>query len=130
MLVPSSSFQIRPLNGEIDDKVLLSQLNDEELSLVLSNMQADPFIKRKTMDILSFKGSLNTIRNEGYAVSSGELIMGFMCACAPIKNYLLPAVLIVVGPDVRMKAKIKDIINEIVNAAATISNNLQKYQGI
>jgi DNA-binding IclR family transcriptional regulator len=93
-------------------------------------MQADPFIMRKTLDFQSLKANLNTIRNEGYAVSSDELIMGFMCACAPIKNYLLPSVLIVVGPDVRMKTKIKDIIHEIVGAAATISNNLQKYQGI
>jgi IclR family transcriptional regulator, KDG regulon repressor len=128
LMIPSPSFQVRSLSGEVDDKALLTQLTDEEVSSIYGNMQTGPLIKRKYVDIQSLRTSLNAIRTQGYAVSSNELIMGFTCICAPVKNYLLPVVLLVTGPETRMKTKLGDMTQDVVNAAACISANLLRCQ--
>jgi IclR family KDG regulon transcriptional repressor len=128
LIVVGDSLRNRPVNIGVDGRVLLSQLSDEELSLVLGYMQLEPVTKRESIDIDDLMAEINLIRQQGYATSSNELIMGVTCICAPIKNYILPAVLIIVGPEIRMKPKIKDLTKDLLVSSARISKSISVYQ--
>jgi DNA-binding IclR family transcriptional regulator len=128
LVVIGDSLRVRPINIGVDGMVLLSQLRDEELWVVFGNMQLEPVTKRENIDTEDIMPKIKLIRQQGYALISNELIMGVTCICAPIKNYLLPAVLILVGPEIRMKPKIKNLTKELLICAARVSENVSEFQ--
>jgi DNA-binding IclR family transcriptional regulator len=105
-------------------KVLLSQLPDEEMKEVLNTVDLPKVTEKSVTDKRKLMAQLNDIRQQGYAVSSGEKIPGAMCFSAPILNYEFPAALNILGPEIRLKPKAAKIINELKHSASRISNNI------
>ncbi len=115
-----------PLHSGASAKVLLSQLGDKQLKIVLENAIISPDTKLS----IGAKGQLMTqleeIREQGYAVSHGERIDGALCISVPIRNYILPVVLSVVGPESRLRPRLERVIEELKASAGRISDKISK----
>jgi IclR family KDG regulon transcriptional repressor len=105
-------------------QVLLAQLKDEELKAALKHFKLEKLTSLTVVDKESMMARIRRIRQQGYAVSAGERITGAMCIAAPVRNYVLPASLIVVGPESRMKEKTSSFIDLLLTIADRISFNL------
>ena len=122
--VDGAKLRIRPVQEGVDGLVLLSQLDDKQIANILNTIQTDT--KTKTVKNASFDLGLKIkqIRSLGFAIGHSELTMGVTCISAPLKNYATPAVLNLIGPEVRMKPKIQTLTAELITTAGRISNIL------
>lgn len=118
----------RRISGNIHagapSKAMLSQLNNRELNIVLTNLVLEPLTERTLTDKEELLAELKKVRRQGYAISCGEINPGAMCISAPIRNYVLPAALNVVGPESRIKPKETDFISELIASNNRVCNNL------
>jgi IclR family KDG regulon transcriptional repressor len=105
-------------------KILLSQLDDKQLKITLMNM--DSLTNYSDSDNQELTRQLKRIKRQGYAVSIGERIKGGMCLASPINNYVLPAVISVIGLESRIKPKKTEFLNELVNSTSRISEMVDK----
>ena len=80
-------------------------------------------IARSTKLKTEMPAELARIRDQGYAVSHGERLLGLSAISAPIKDASdeVHYCLTVAGPTVRMQMKEKEFIQLVVTAAANIS---------
>ncbi len=69
------------------------------------------------------------IRKQGFAVSCGEWIPGAMCVSAPVYSYTVPAVVSVIGPEYRLKAKQNEVIAKLKDSTSRISRNITEIYG-
>ena len=92
----------------------------------MANLTLEPLTERTITDKDELIAQLKQIRRQGYAVDAGERIHGAMCISVPIKNYVLPATLGILGPESRMKPRLTDFINELVASGTRISNSLKQ----
>jgi IclR family KDG regulon transcriptional repressor len=127
LIVVGDSLKIRPLKTGVDSLILLAQLNDEELRLTLKELTRESAAGRAKNDAEDMIKKIKLIRENGYVIKSNELIMGVTCICAPVKNYLVPAVLVLVGPEVRMKPREEELNKELVRCASRISKKVSEY---
>lgn len=104
--------------------MLLSQLDDNELKTALTTLQLEPVTQFTITDQEELEKRIKQIRRQGYAVSSNERIIGAMCIAAPLKNYVLPAVLCILGPTERMQPHTKEFIELVLASSAKISKLL------
>lgn len=110
-----------PLGGI--QKVLLSQLNDDELgqalkSIAISSTQGD------TVDFESLMVQLSKIRQDGYVITHGERIPGALVISASIKNYFCPVALSILGPEDRLILKVPRVLEELKTSADRLSANV------
>jgi len=125
--VTEDSTSTRPMLAVgATSKVLISQLEDEELDLVVKFIRERTLIEISNTDRDLLITELKRIRQQGYAFTHGERIAGTVGIAAPIKNYLLPTSLGILGPDYRLLPKVSNIIEEMKAGAERISNNLKK----
>lgn len=108
-------------------RVLLSQLNDEDLRAALNTLHITAVTDHSMTDKKIIIEHAKRIRKQGYAVSYGERITGSLCVSAPIKNYFWPAALSVVGPETRVKPKLNTIKKEVIASAGRISGNIGQF---
>jgi IclR family KDG regulon transcriptional repressor len=113
--------RIGPIYTGATAKVMLSQLSDEELQITLRHIKFDRFTERTVTDKAVLLEQVKEIRRKGYGVSYGERIKGAVCISAPVKNYLCPATLSIVGPENRLKARVKEVVAELKASAGIIS---------
>lgn len=128
LIFVGDSLRNRSVTVGVDGRVLLSQLDDEELFLILKYMQSVTVVKRKKFNMDNLMDEIYRIRRQGYAVSSNELIMGVTCISAPVKNHLIPVVISIVGPAIRIQPKIKDLIKELLVCSSHLSRCISDYQ--
>ena len=107
-------------------KVLLSQLSDEKLRVVMDNVDITAVTERTVTDKKLLMVQLEEIRQHGYAVSAGEQIPGSLCISVPVKDYMLPVVLSVVGPEIRLRPREKGIIRELKASSKCITRNIRR----
>jgi DNA-binding IclR family transcriptional regulator len=105
-------------------QVLLSQLKDNEIKTALKHLNMEKLTSHTIVDKDALLARIRRIRRQGYAVSDGERIAGAMCVAAPIRKYMLPAALIVAGPQGRMKEKAESVIDLVLKVADRISFNI------
>jgi DNA-binding IclR family transcriptional regulator len=105
-------------------RVLLSQLNSKELKTVVKSIQFNPVIEYANVDPSKLMEQIELIRVQGYAISSNERTTGVTCLAAPVKNYGLPAVLYVLGPDSRVKPRVTEFLDNLLTSVNRISNNV------
>ena len=121
------SLRIRPVNPGVDGRVLLSQLDDTELSQVLDHIHMETVLKHENIETEKIMDEINYIRQRGYAVAHDELIRGVTCICAPVTNYIVPTALSVVGPEARMKPGIQSFIDKLLVSSTHISRSISEY---
>jgi len=107
-----------PLSVGSASKVLLAHMPRTELNPILASVARAT--KRTQAEILE---EYATIREQGYAVSHGERLLGLSAISAPIwdVNEEVRFCVTVNGPSVRIKMHEKEFIKLIVRAAADIS---------
>ena len=122
------SLRNRPVNIGVDGRLLLSQLDDKEVLSTLMHIQMETSIKGESIDIDYILSELDVIRRQGYAVVHNELLKGMTCLCVPVKRYILPVVLSIVGPETRIRPNIHEFTKKLLNSSASISKYITEYQ--
>jgi DNA-binding IclR family transcriptional regulator len=104
-------------------KVLLSQLDDAKLNLLLKSVKIleDPLI-----DIEQVKQELKQTSKQGYAITKGTRIPDAMAISTPVKNYIWPLALTVLGPVNRVEGRVSTFTTELLVSSDRLSNNIQK----
>ena len=105
-------------------QVLLAQLKDDELKTALKHFKIEKLTSLTVVDKEAMLARIQKIRQQGYAVSSGERMLGAMCVAAPVRNYILPTSLLIMGPESRMKEKTASFVDLLLTIADRISFNL------
>lgn len=108
-------------------KVLLSQLDDDELQTALNNVKIRRVTERSVIDKKEIILQAREIRQRGYAVSFGERIAEALCISAPIKNYFWPVALSLVGPVSRLEPRMEETIKEVTAVASHITDNIAEF---
>ena len=108
-------------------KVLLAQLDDDQLKAALKNINIIPVTEQSVIDSKELMAQAGEIREKGYAISHGERIPGALCISAPVKNYFWPVALSIVGPDIRFKPSVDRTLQEILASTQRINDNIADY---
>jgi DNA-binding IclR family transcriptional regulator len=125
--VDGANLRIKPIYVGIDGIVLLSQLDDYQVTNILSNIRHELKSQPEIINPEQLMAKIQLIRRQGYGIGDSELTLGVTCISAPIKNYALPAVLNLVGPEIRMKPKIQGMTQELIECAVRISEKLKEW---
>ena len=114
-----------PLHATSNGKVLLSGLDDAQVSAILGTLS------RYTTTTITKKGKLReelaTVRERGYAVAVDELEEGLTAIAAPIRNAHgdVVASMSVSGPTFRLSdARVDEALPLLVEAAGEVSHRL------
>ena len=110
-------------------KVLLSQLDDNRLKILMDIIKINPVTERTVTDKELLMAQLQDIRKKGYAISRGERVPGTICIAAPISNYIVPVGLSVVGPEIRLQSRIREVVAELKISAERITHNIEGIFG-
>ena len=105
-------------------KVLLSQLDDIRLNLVLKSVKIldDPLT-----NIEQLKKELKQTSEQGYAITRGVRIPDAMAVSAPVKNYVWPLALTILGPENRLERRASTLTAELLASTNRISDNIHKF---
>lgn len=108
--------------------VLLSQLKNEEVEALLKNVELERFAENTITDKTALMSRVEKSRENGYSISIGEWVTGAICISVPIRNYICPATLSIIGPEYILKPKVTSALNELMVSSKLISDNLgSKY---
>jgi DNA-binding IclR family transcriptional regulator len=107
-------------------KVLLSQVADNEITEVMSKVELPRVTDKSVTDRDTLIAQVKQAREQGYALSYGEKILGAMCISVPIESYEYPAALSILAPEMRIKPRTQEIINELKRSANRISRNMSR----
>lgn len=106
-------------------KVLLAELEYRELQLIMENIQLTPVGPNTITNKETFLNELEKVRTQGYATSFGERLPGGSAISVPIKKYVCPVALSVLGPENRLTIrKMMRILKELKKSSTRISRKL------
>jgi IclR family transcriptional regulator, KDG regulon repressor len=105
------------------ENILLSQLNDQELKASLTSIMAGE-IKKQNLDIELLIQQFNQFRQQGYSISHGERIPGALCIAVPVKNYLCPVSLGIIGPESRLILNASALLEELKTSGSRVSESI------
>ena len=107
-------------------KSLLSLLPDGELDFVLDHVTLAPETSSTVVDRNVLRAQLEEVRRAGVCVTRGERIPGTICIAAPVRNYFLPVVMSVVGPESRIYPHLHADTEHLKKYAARLSGRLKE----
>jgi len=107
-------------------KSLLSLLKGKMLKMVLDNLDFKPITKCSIASKEELLEQLKQVNKLGYATDFSEKMVGVMCLSVPIKNYVLPAAISILGPEDRVKPKINDYIDRLLSSSVNIEKGLSQ----
>jgi DNA-binding IclR family transcriptional regulator len=104
-------------------KAIMSQHSDDEIEIIMGQLKSPT--RESVTDIEDIKKQIIETRHQGYIVYH-EPTEGIMGVSVPIRNYICPAALSVVGPEIRLGQITPNIIEEMKISASRISNSILK----
>jgi DNA-binding IclR family transcriptional regulator len=107
-------------------RILLGQLGDAEIDAVLRKTNFSPLTEKTVTDRGVFREQVRLAQQQGYYITCGEKVDGSMGIAVPVRNYLYPASLTVIGPEYRLEPAITSIGEEAQKVAAQISAKLKE----
>jgi IclR family KDG regulon transcriptional repressor len=107
-------------------KVLLAQLPAKELKIVVNNLSFERLTDRTITSKEELLAQLKEIRKQEYVIGTGERAYGAMSISVPIRNYILPASLGILGLEDRMKPRTAEYVDALLEAGARVQYNLSK----
>jgi len=107
-------------------KALLSQLHGRYLKIVLDNLDFKPFTKYSVPNLEELKQQLKKVQKTGYAEDISERMEGVICLSVPIKNYILPASLSILGPENRIKPRRDEYLAKLIECGVNIQKKLDQ----
>jgi DNA-binding IclR family transcriptional regulator len=121
---------VAPIYTGSAGKILLSELEDNELQLLMKNLRPVPMGPSTITDKRKLSEELEKAKRQGYATSFGERIPGSASISVPIKNYVCPVALSVLGPDNRFSLDVMmNFLGEMKGSASKISKRLAEVSG-
>lgn len=112
-------------------KVLLAEVEATELQFLLDNLTLIRIGPNTITDKRDLLKELDKVRRQGYATSFRERLPEAASISIPIKGYITPVALSVLGPDNRFSHKIMmDMLKEMKGSGERISSKLSKYKAI
>jgi len=119
-----------PLHASAAGKVLLSEFKENELNIFLRSVHLDQVGPNTITDKNRLLAEIKKIRKQGYATSLSEVIKGGAAICVPVRNYVCPVTLGIVGPQERFLPKRMAVLKELKKSAKNISNKLTEIAQI
>jgi DNA-binding IclR family transcriptional regulator len=116
--------EITPLYTGSSGKVILSQLPEAKLKILLDNFTFERKGRNTILDRSTLIQEVRKAAEQGYAVSFEEKTSGGAAISVPIQNYVCPAAISIIGPDNRMKPRVKDLLKEMQASAEHISKKI------
>lgn len=127
LLIPQVGTAV-PAHCTATGKVLLSQLNDEQLQAVIDRNGLPGYTEYTVTDPAELRSRLDEVRARGYAVSDQEALLGLTCLAAPIKDHTgaIVAAISVAGGTAAIteKERLHWLIGAVITAGADISAGL------
>ena len=114
-----------PIYAGASGKVLLSEFKERDRSILLKNIPLAPLTPKTIIDKDLLLEELDKIKKLGYAKSAGEVQDGSAAISVPIKNYVCPVALSLVGPESRFLEKMMSFLDALEKSAANISRNIK-----
>jgi IclR family KDG regulon transcriptional repressor len=124
--ITEASKRLGPIYSGATAKILLSQLDDAELKRTMKHISFSHVTENTVTDKELLMTQLMECRRKGYCISYGERIPGAVCISAPIKSYMCPASLSIVGPENRLRARINEVVKELIESAGRISGDIEE----
>ncbi len=118
------NMETAPIHTGAGGCVLLSGLEDEKLNKLLPRLDLKKITSRTITDEDTLRLTIKKVKQDGYAISCGEVVTDAMSIAVPITSYFLPATVVVAGPEMRMKQKKELILEKLIRAGAAISKRL------
>jgi DNA-binding IclR family transcriptional regulator len=116
---------LAPLYAGAAGKILLSQLDDEEISKILDASELIPVGPKTITNRKKLWEEIKKARKQGYAVSCGEIVAGVAALAVPIQNYFIPVAMCILAPESRFsRKKMMDVFPELKSAAMNIEKRL------
>ena len=120
---------VAPLYTGAAGKVLLSELQDDQLDNLLAQMRLAPITPNTIIDKDRLLDEIHQVREVGYSTSLGERVLGSSCVSLPIKNYIMPVALSILGPDNRFTPiRLLEHLGGIKESSKEISNKLKNVR--
>ena len=118
--------QMVPAYATAMGKVLLSNIQIEELHERFGDSPFEPLTSNTVKNIDELIGQTNYVQNNGYVVERGETEEGLLCIAAPIFNHKqeMIAAVSVSALDIYYDSKLGDLKEAILNLASNISLNI------
>ncbi len=124
--VTQESQMSGPWHAGASMRVLLSLLPDKQIKELLDGEALVYPNEHHLTNRERLTEQIKEIRRQGYTVTYGERVPGGMCVSVPVKNYSMPVVLSLVGPEIRLRPKEKEIIAEIKESSVRISERIAR----
>jgi len=106
-------------------RILLSQLSDDDVDIIIGSLTFIPLTQKTMIEKTIFAEQVKLARKDGYFITYGEKTLGSFGISVPIKNYLCPASLTILGPEYRLQDKSGEILQELEKIADNISDSLR-----
>ncbi len=110
-------------------RVLLSQLSGKDLRVALVNIDYNTPTGSGVLTEEELKIELKEVKRKGYSVSYGERISGCICVSSPVPGYVLPVSLSIIGPESRIRPRLKEAIKNVKAGAASLSAAIARSLG-
>ena len=117
---------VAPLFAGAVGKVLLSQLSQVNFDRFLENTTLIKIGNNTITDPDELRLAIKKTQQDGYATSFGERFAESACISVPIKNYIQPVALSVLGPDKRIASHQDTLLIEMKAAAERITGKIDK----
>ncbi len=122
--IKNSGSKFDKLYAGASVKVLMAQLDDKRLQMLMSAITMFPATRNTVTDKKTLLAQVLDIRRTGYSISRSERIPDTLCLAVPVYHYILPVGLSVVGPDMRLQSKIREVVMELKSSSLRISKNI------
>ena len=106
-------------------KILLSQFEVNELKRLLANIELLPVGPNTITNEKALLEEINTIRMQGFATSLSENTPGGAAIAVPVKNYVCPVALGLIGPESRFLEIRMSFLPQMLKGAKNISAKLK-----
>lgn len=121
----SGKGSLAPIYAGSAGKVLLAELEDKEIQFILESIHLSPIGPHTITDKGILLDELEKVRKQGYATSVGERLAGAAAISVPIKNYICPVSLSILGPENRLGPnKMIFFLKQMKKSATHISGKL------
>jgi len=122
---------VSPIYAGSAGKVLLSELSESERDTLLANIHHLASVGPNTITNRNeLLAELERIRKQGYAVSAGETLEGSTSISVPVRGYLCPIALSILGPEFRLGPKLLGYEEKIKMSAKRISGRIKRSMTI
>jgi len=118
-----------PLYANAGGKAILAHVSEDRLEELLEGQSFEPITKGTITDPGVLREQLETVRERGYAVDTGERIAGFVCLAVPVLDRadVVRGAICVCGPESRMTADRRGEILPTIQRVANITQVNMDY---